>query len=361
MSEKQQTSNAMMEERRESIALCLSLARQCAEVQLYPSHLLKEVCLSEDCEDERMVVEAGRSILATGGEAADGPCIMVADALAVRRLEVVLDTIFRDVGGYAVAKKYAEKAEERKYGGESPASKFSYGEIGPSAFVRIFRLARRRLKTSGSRLVFCDLGSGRGSTVFLAALASCDCNVESRGIELVPELHAMAEKAKMHFQSKKNVSFFQGDLLDLKSTWLEADVVFSNWICFDRHLITQLTIAAEDMKTGSILVTFTTAAQSPAFEVTDKLLFPKMPWAGPCTVFIHRKLSKAAIADRLKIGANPTPYDNDQAIATNDQDEGSMDSLDVVAMSSASSLQDDASFFDTSSPPAEEEEEGGGS
>ena len=324
-------------EQRLSVAICLRLARDCADAQLWPACLIKEVCLSQARDDEKLTFAAGLAY----ARSAPQDAVLVAEALAVRRLDVILSEIFGTAAStYGKAKKIAEDAEILKFGGESPASALTYGEIGSAAFVKIFRMARKRVQTKGNRLIFADLGSGRGATVFLAALAACDCNVDVRGFEIVRGLYDMAEDAKAVFleQYQRTVTFVHDDVRVSKE-WHDADIVFANWICFDKDLVTDITaIAAESLNPGAVLVTFTTAAQSPSFLVTDKLLFPKMPWGGPCTVYVHRKLDDKEVTERLKPGATPSPYDDDQAFATprktDDDSDDDMDSLHPQCLAS---------------------------
>ncbi|CAM9922769.1 unnamed protein product, partial [Ectocarpus sp. 13 AM-2016] len=69
--------------------------------------------------------------------------------------------------------------------------------------------------------------------------------------------------------------------------WSDGDCVFANSTCFPEDLMDALARQAEELKPGSIVVTFTKGLDSTAFEVLSKRRF-EMSW-GPATVFIHRR------------------------------------------------------------------------
>mmetsp|Transcript_2231 Transcript_2231/g.2941 ORF Transcript_2231/g.2941 Transcript_2231/m.2941 type:complete len:354 (-) Transcript_2231:1352-2413(-) len=324
--------------RRVCVAFGLEVARVCAESHVVPSFLIKDVILSNAEHDKKMTMKSAEILLERMKEMKNDRIeviISIGEALGIYRLENILYDIY---GGesYSLAKTVATKAEIQKYGAESPASALTYGELGSESFIKIFRQARYRLETTGDCLTFYDLGSGRGVNVFLAALAACDCNVLSLGIEILPGLHAMAQAAatSFHYYTQHSVEFILGDLTSptLAKQWIKGDIIFANWICFDQQLSLKLIQIAENMMTGSILVTFTTAAQSMHFIVIDKFFFPHLPWGGPCTVYIHRKLSPAQHAARLAGKLPPSPYDADQALSIPQDDDSHDDDEDMDSL-----------------------------
>ena len=72
-------------------------------------------------------------------------------------------------------------------------------------------------------------------------------------------------------------------------------------------------------------------------QVTAKLGPLRMPWGGPQTAFVHRRLSAAELACRVAVGAEETAFDGDQALGLHAvEEEGSMDSLALEDGSTAS-------------------------
>mmetsp|Transcript_2490 Transcript_2490/g.5200 ORF Transcript_2490/g.5200 Transcript_2490/m.5200 type:complete len:298 (+) Transcript_2490:2852-3745(+) len=76
----------------------------------------------------------------------------------------------------------------------------------------------------------------------------------------------------------------------LEFDWTDGDVVFANSTCFTDKLMASIAGAAQGMKPGSFLVTFTKGIVSDAFELVEKKRY-NMSW-GPATVFIHRRLTE---------------------------------------------------------------------
>ncbi|KAJ8598552.1 hypothetical protein CTAYLR_001384 [Chrysophaeum taylorii] len=304
--------------RRRVVRACLELSRR--QWRAYAS-LLKDVCLSVEPLDVLASRLAGCQLLVDARDV-DGS---VADSLCARGLTSALTWLYEGTGGFEAAATSARRAAGSKVVGSH-----SYGEIGPECFLRTFREARRFV--TSPRVSFCDLGSGRGQTVFMAALVDETC--DASGVEVVAGLHEIALAAKARFGSGRGTVTFHHADLEEDTPWTAADLVFLNWICFDKHLVDALTsIAAHALRPGAILVTFTTAIQSSHFVVLRKFLHPTMPWGGPCTVFVHKKLDALAHHHRITF-ADPTPFDDDQALALPRPGEpyepsDTMDSLDV--------------------------------
>jgi hypothetical protein len=72
---------------------------------------------------------------------------------------------------------------------------------------------------------------------------------------------------------------FEGSFTDFD--WSNGDVVFANSTCFSDELMADLSVQAEKLKPGAIVVTFTKGMTSKAFEVLERKRYT-MSW-GPAT------------------------------------------------------------------------------
>lgn len=291
--------------------------------------LLKDVCVSLDPAD--VAARKCACLLSCDEDARN--------LLCSRGLEAALSQIYDDQENYVEVFGVASRAAEAVYG-SNVANNLSYGEIGCRAMVAAFRSASRHVVVES----MCDVGSGRGQNVVMASLLGVERCV---GIEIVEDLHEMATRAATRVE--RNVSFMRGDA---RTLFQGVDFVLSNWICFDSDLIRDLTrLYEEKQAAGSVVVTFTTALQSTRFVVVDKIRLDDMPWRGPCTLFVHLKLSDDQHRLRIDTG-HPTPFDSDQAIALRRpgepyEDSDAMDSLEVgCSPDSSTSLGDDEHSYD---------------
>lgn len=60
--------------------------------------------------------------------------------------------------------------------------------------------------------------------------------------------------------------------VEFLSDWTDADVVFANSTCFPSPLMRQIETMCRELKTGSRVITFTTALSSEYFKVSIDLL-----------------------------------------------------------------------------------------
>ena len=74
--------------------------------------------------------------------------------------------------------------------------------------------------------------------------------------------------------------------------WSDGDVVFANSTCFEEDLMKQLSVKAEKLKEGSVVISFTTGLDSPCFELLEEQHYI-MSW-GAATVFIHLRNDRPA-------------------------------------------------------------------
>lgn len=267
---------------------CLRLARASRETTQAYASLIKDVVLSPD---DRALIEAAGRELQRGVSAP-----LVADELCARGLAKALQFLY-----------HPYDPPER-----DTVDSLTYGEISPKAFLVAFRSAKRHLD---GPVRFFDLGSGRGHTVFMAALV--DEAVSACGVEILLSHHDCATLAASKYRPRSEgrgvVEFVKADVATWHD-WADADLVFVNWICFDRDLMETVSKVAHDrMRPGAVLVTFTTAIQSTRFVVVDKIRVPDLPWGGPCTIFVHVVLTPEDHRRRVATG-EPTPFDADQAI-----------------------------------------------
>eukprot|EP00899_Mesostigma_viride_P003801 jgi/Mesvir1/13421/Mv16499-RA.1 len=177
-----------------------------------------------------------------------------------------------------------------------------YGEVGFLAIASIFRhytppapvdeghgAARQKCR-------FYDLGSGSGRAVFSAAFVGT-CITHAVGIEILPELHALAHEVLGLFQTEvapflgssrppQEISFVQGDFLI--ADWSDGDIVFANSTCFSDGLLVQLEDKATRLRPGSLFVTVSKRFQNEdnwnLLECSER----RMSW-GPADIFVHRR------------------------------------------------------------------------
>ncbi len=157
-----------------------------------------------------------------------------------------------------------------------------YGEVEFASFYRVLR----KINAEPGK-TFYDLGSGTGKALFVARLtqdfAKCI------GIEILHSLHVQAEKIVARFNAayKDNLTLgqnqyaqvYEGSFLDFD--WSDGDVVFANSTCFSDELMLSLSKQAENLKPGSIVVTFTKGMTTQAFELLERKRY-RMSW-GPAT------------------------------------------------------------------------------
>lgn len=163
----------------------------------------------------------------------------------------------------------------------------TYGEISSMKPLRcMLDLIRQRggLPAGGR---FYDLGSGIGRPVVAAAiLHNFD---ECTGIEILPSLHAIAEKAKDHFLELRpecptslrvvcgsmfNTSCSSGTAVD----WTDGDVVYANSTCYDDDMVAELSALGAGMRPGSHFITLSRTLQpSDGFRLLDERRFD-MSW-----------------------------------------------------------------------------------
>ncbi|CAM9131602.1 unnamed protein product [Ectocarpus fasciculatus] len=203
--------------------------------------------------------------------------------------------------------KSLSKAERRRKGLMDDRA-LIYGEVDFASFATILREIGA-LTESKTGEVFYDLGSGTGKALYVARLTQDFTHCV--GIEILQPLHTAAQLVTNRFNDHvkrlldrrcpQNASVFAGSFLEYD--WSDGDCVFANSTCFPEDLMDALARQAEELKPGSIVVTFTKGLDSTAFEVLSKRRF-EMSW-GPATVFIHRRrLDREAAPDNSRDARN---------------------------------------------------------
>jgi len=159
-----------------------------------------------------------------------------------------------------------------------------YGEVGFWTSALILRAALAARQSEGLKIV--DLGSGVGRFTLAAALLRPETEVV--GVEIAPELHAVAETASTVPHNVPNVNHRCGDFLT-DECWAASDVLFANSTAFSPALIADVERKSVDLKRGAVLVTLTTRLDAPdVLELVTRFDAPAS-W-GVCTAFVHRRL-----------------------------------------------------------------------
>jgi SAM-dependent methyltransferase len=204
----------------------------------------------------------------------------IASATDLRTLE---EQLFADVSGYNLA------SAGRIRLGVDGNSIFTYGEVSPEAIQVIIEKTEAR---PGE--VFCDLGSGTGKAVILAA--AMHPFAKSVGIDLLYELTEAANQVASRYHEQvrpqlgdswanQEVEFLTGDIF--ATDWRQSDVVFSHCTCFDEDLMQRLTNSCLHLKPGSRVVTVTKGLRSDEFELYHSQP-QRMGW-GDATMFFYRR------------------------------------------------------------------------
>ncbi|CAH0377230.1 unnamed protein product [Pelagomonas calceolata] len=158
---------------------------------------------------------------------------------------------------------------------ESNARDRRYGEVGFWTSALILRAARA---PSTARIA--DLGSGVGRFTLAAALLMPEARVA--GVEIAPELHAVASRC-----DAPNLSHRCQDFLDDDECWT-CDILFINSTAFSPELIADVERKCAALKRGAVVVTLTTRLDAPELELVERFDAPAS-W-GVATGFVHRRV-----------------------------------------------------------------------
>lgn len=136
------------------------------------------------------------------------------------------------------------------------------------------------------------MGSGTGKAVLTAAVAFDFARVV--GIEILPELHQVAERVLARFddqvrprlppaRQRVEVRFVQGDLRAFSIS--DADVVFIHATCFDPGLVRAVVRKLENAKPGARVISVTQALDGPRLRFQKTRVHP-MDW-GPTPIYYY--------------------------------------------------------------------------
>lgn len=276
----------------------------------FEKSILKDLVVQEDAE----VLAALRSFVVHGdGEAFQVRVLTRVVESAVDRAHATFQKLFASHSTDS-GKILANGGRERIQDDVTQMSSLVYGEIDFFAFAMILH----KVKPQAGE-VFYDLGHGLGKAVIAAALLSGHLLSRCSGLELLPELHGVAEDvAQLYAQLSpeervaagwaeqqkdqqptgltagevENVRTGGGPVVDMREgdlttqlDWVSADIVFANSTCFSPDLMSQMARLAEGMRPGARFVTLTKPLPSGAFTMVERKDL-EMSW-GAATCFLH--------------------------------------------------------------------------
>jgi len=227
---------------------------------------------------------------------ASRPCrIVVSEREEIRSLPrrlrgpfQVWNDLFGDIDGGSVSQKDRTDLETHS------DSSFTYGEVEFVSFSKL--LAACNVQPGET---FCDLGSGTGKAVFIAAFGGHGFG-RCVGIELLPNLHRTAvetqarilgedgQKARSLLQvDLPAIDFVEGDITT--ADWSDADIVYTSSICFTDELIVKVGVCARKLKPGA---RFCTLKVWPGAEEHFDTVYTgwfKMSWGRICVYVLQRR------------------------------------------------------------------------
>jgi hypothetical protein len=152
-------------------------------------------------------------------------------------------------------------------------SQFVYGEVDTTGFAALLQWLSEVYELGEPK--FADLGSGTGRSVLIAA--SVSLFAQCIGLELVAELHevaagfqreydaskastvgstwASATGATAHASPAASISLVCGCLFEHCTQWLDADVVFINWVSWQHSLRASIVALLLHLPHGAVVIT----------------------------------------------------------------------------------------------------------
>jgi len=85
------------------------------------------------------------------------------------------------------------------------------------------------------------------------------------------------------------IQIFNDDFLT--HDWTQASVLFANSTCFSPELMVQLTKKAEELRKGTIFITFTKRLPELSKDWIVKPGFRRLMSWGIATIYVHRKIN----------------------------------------------------------------------
>jgi len=166
--------------------------------------------------------------------------------MELEAIEGIFKALYADVAGYDISHQERERVATRDLS-------FIYGEVLPPAFSALLQAAAPR---PGE--VFCDLGSGTGKAIFLAALMADFERLV--GVELLTGLGDAARSILARYDAevrpklppqkqRQRLEFQDGDLL--KADLSRVDVAFAHATCFQADLLEKMTVKLQELRPGA--------------------------------------------------------------------------------------------------------------
>ena len=190
----------------------------------------------------------------------------------------IFKTLFSKVEGSSISQN------ERKRMNCSGKSEFTYGEVDFVHMAPIFELC---MPKDGE--VFWDLGCGAGKCMAAMALLY-PTMAKIAGVEFLDLLYesckvTMGELGKLQKDGPR-IEVHHGDML--KTSWEDADILFSSSICFPNELIEGILEKSHLLKKGARFITLKNFPTNSIFEVRYSTRV-KMTW-GKTGIYVLEKV-----------------------------------------------------------------------
>jgi len=194
----------------------------------------------------------------------------------------MLAEIYQGISGYTV----------NTFGMTNHAT--TYGEVSTAGIQSLsdtFRKLSPLLKFPVSQRIFYDLGSGIGSLV--VGIAILNPEIQSRGIEIVPDRVRQAQTALAKIKSPKlldRIKIHQGDIFTGDYNYRDAAWIFVSNLCFtpemDKLLAEKL---AKECLVGCTLIC-SRQVDIQGFKCIEKSLAVPMTWSTTSTCNVYKKM-----------------------------------------------------------------------
>lgn len=167
-----------------------------------------------------------------------------------------LDLLFRHTNPFLISKQH-------RYKTKAPLEDLHYGEINFCALLDLMDIIKPQHQN-----LFYDLGSGSGKSAFAVKLRYPSLDV--KGIELIPQLHEIAEQ-KLHEYLDKHghnkdsfgLRFICDNLLN--QNFSDGDIIFINATAYSRDTWTQILHKLIQLKRGAKIIITSKTLPAPTF------------------------------------------------------------------------------------------------
>jgi len=228
-----------------------------------------------------------------------------------RDIELKMEKVYLTYGSRVEsAKKKSIKYREKGLEGKklSINMQYLYGELLIADFLGIMQVIRSKGLWVHKKAGFYDLGSGLGKLVIAAG--TLDWIEQSVGIEIVPDIAADAEDM-LNKILQKDVPVFleaalkcilkQGDVLQLTSDWVTADIVFVCATAFTPEFLKRLEKILERLRQGALVLFVSHQMKSICFDC--RVTIRARSTYGKVTVRVYKRNQERRLAANLLRGA----------------------------------------------------------